>query len=238
MDVKELKFEHRRVCLYHLVSGPAPLIYSIDYHENGQLLLAAAQQLGVDGRFNLVTISGLDWNQELSPWPIETVVSKDDRFTGGADLLLTLLTSSIVPQVEKLLDEPPAWRCLAGYSMGGLFTLYSSHHTALFTRFMSASGSMWYPGWLEYAREHDFAGLVAGVYLSVGDKESTSRNAVLQTVGERTRQVAELYASRGVPVKFELNPGNHFKNPPLRVVKGIKWLLESSGSDQAKNTLS
>ena len=238
MDVKELKFEHRRVCLYHLVKGPAPLVYSIDYHENGQLLLAAAQQLGIDGRFNLVTISGLNWNQELSPWPIETVVSKDDRFTGGADDLLTLLTLSIVPQVEELLDGPPAWRCLAGYSMGGLFTLYSSHHTTLFTRFMSASGSMWYPGWLEYAREHDFAGLVAGVYLSVGDKESTSRNAVLQTVGERTRQVAELYASRGVPVKFELNPGNHFKNPPLRVVKGIKWLLESSGSDQAENTLS
>ncbi len=220
------------------MKGPDQLIYSIDYHENGQLLLVAAQQLGIDGRFNLVTISGLNWNQELSPWPIETVVSKDDRFTGGADDLLTLLTSSIVPQVEKLLDEPPAWRCLAGYSMGGLFTLYSSHHTALFTRFMSASGSMWYPGWLEYAREHDFAGLVAGVYLSVGDKESTSRNAVLQTVGERTRQVAELYASRGVPVKFELNPGNHFKNPPLRVVKGIKWLLESCGGDQAENTLS
>ena len=237
MDVKELKFKHRRVCLYHLVKGPAPLIYSIDYHENGQLLLAAAQQLGIDGRFNLVTVSGLNWNQELSPWPIETVVSKDDRFTGGADDLLTLLTLSIVPQVEELLDGPPAWRCLAGYSMGGLFTLYSSHHTALFTRFMSASGSMWYPGWLEYAREYDFAGLVAGVYLSVGDKESTSRNAVLQTVGERTRQVAELYASRGVPVKFELNPGNHFKNPPLRVVKGIKWLLESCGGDQAENTL-
>ena len=239
MDVKELKFEHRRVCLYHLVKDRAPLVYSIDYHENGQLLLAAAEQLGIDGKFNLVTISGLHWNQELSPWPIDTVVSKkDDGFTGGADDLLTLLTSSIVPQVESMLDEPPAWRCLAGYSMGGLFTVYSSHHSALFTRFLSASGSMWYPGWLEFAREHDFAGPVAGVYLSVGDKESTSRNAVLQTVGERTRQVAEVYASRGVPVKFELNPGNHFKNPPLRVVKGIKWLLESCGNDQAANTVS
>ena len=230
MNVQELRFGHRRVCLYHLVEGRTPLVYSIDYHENGQLLLAAAGQLGIGG-FNLVTISGLHWNQELSPWPIETVVSKDDRFTGGADELLALLTTEIVPQVEGLLDESPAWRCLAGYSMGGLFAAYSSHRNALFSRILSASGSMWYPGWLEYAREHDFAGPVAGVYLSVGDKESTSRNAVLQTVGERTRQVAELYALRGVPVKFELNPGNHFKNPPLRVVKGIKWLLESCGSD-------
>ncbi len=231
MDVRELTFEHRRVCLYHLVKGSAPLVYSVDYHENGQLLLAAAQQLGIDGRFNLVTISGLHWNQELSPWPIESVVSKDDRFTGGADGLLTLLTDEIVPQVERLLDEPPTWRCLAGYSMGGLFAVYSSHRSALFSRILSASGSMWYPGWLEYAREHDFAGPVSGVYLSVGDKESTSRNSVLQTVGERTRQVAELYATRGVAAKFELNPGNHFKNPPLRVVKGIKWLLESCDGD-------
>ena len=231
MDVQELTFGHRRVCLYRMVEGHAALVYSVDYHENGQLLLAAAEQLGVAGRFNLVTISGLQWNQELSPWPIETVVSKDDRFTGGADGLLALLTAEIVPQVERLLDEPPTWRCLAGYSMGGLFAVYSSHHTDLFTRILSASGSMWYPGWLDYARQHAFAGAVAGVYLSVGDKESTSRNAVLQTVGERTRQVAELFASRGVPVKFELNPGNHFKNPPLRVVKGIKWLLESCDSD-------
>ena len=231
MEMKELWFGHRRVCLYRLAQGSVPLVYSIDYHENGQLLIAAAEQLGIGG-FNLVTISGLHWNQELSPWPIETVVSKDDRFTGGADDLLALLTAEIVPQVEGLLDESPTWRCLAGYSMGGLFAAYSSHHSALFTRILSASGSMWYPGWLEYAGEHDFAGPVAGVYLSVGDKESTSRNAVLQTVGERTRQVAELYATRGVPVKFELNPGNHFKNPPMRVVKGIKWLLESCESDK------
>jgi hypothetical protein len=38
--------------------------------------------------------------------------------------------------------------------------------------------------------------------------------------------MADLMASRGIPSKFELNPGNHFKNPPLRVAKGLKWLLQ------------
>jgi hypothetical protein len=38
-------------------------------------------------------------------------------------------------------------------------------------------------------------------------------------------------ASRGIPSKFELNPGNHFKNPPLRVVKGIHWLLHNDNHD-------
>lgn len=226
MEIQELQFGHRRVCLYRLTAATAPLVYSIDYHENGQLLLDASRQIGCEG-FNLVTISGLHWNQELSPWPVETVVSRDDRFTGGAPQLLPLLVGDIVPQVEQLLGGEPQWRCLAGYSLAGLFAVWTAFHSDLFSRILSASGSMWYPGWLEYAREHEPLAALQGVYLSVGEQESTSRNAVLQTVGERTQQLATLLAERGVNATFELNPGNHFKNPPLRVVKGIKWLLEN-----------
>ena len=224
MEIHEVQFGHRRVCLYHLVNGPAPLVYSIDYHENGQLLLDACKQVGCSG-FNLVTISGLHWNQELSPWAVETVVSRDDNFAGEADQWLSLLTGEVVPQVERLLEAPPAWRMLAGYSLAGLFAVWTAFHSDLFIRILSASGSMWYPGWLEYVAEHQLVADVQGIYLSVGDKESTSRNAVLQTVGERTQAVAALMAERGIPSKFELNPGNHFKNPPLRVAKGIHWLL-------------
>ena len=224
MKIQELQFGHRRVCLYKLVEGTAPLVYSIDYHENGQLLLEACQQVGCEG-FNLVTISGLHWNQELSPWPVETVVSKNDNFAGEADQWLPVLTDEVLPQVERLLDAPPAWRMLAGYSLAGLFAVWTAFQTDLFTRILSASGSMWYPGWLEYAAEYQLVADVQGIYLSVGEQESTSRNTVLQTVGERTQAIAALMAERGIPSKFELNPGNHFKNPPLRVVKGIKWLL-------------
>ena len=227
MKIQELQFGHRRVCLYKLVDGLAPLVYSIDYHENGQLLLDACRQVDCSG-FNLVTISGLHWNQELSPWAVETVVSKDDDFAGEADQWLPVLIDEVVPQVERLLDAPPAWRLLAGYSLAGLFAVWTAFQTDLFSRILSASGSMWYPGWLEYAREHETVAPLQGVYLSVGDKESTSRNAVLQTVGECTQALASLLAERGVNVTFELNPGNHFKNPPLRVVKGIKWLLDNS----------
>ena len=227
MEVHELTFGHRRVCLYRLAQDGAPLVYSIDYHENGQLLIEASRQIGCEG-FNLVTVSGLHWNQELSPWAVETVVSKDDRFTGGAPELLPIFTDEIVPHVENLLDAPPAWRCLAGYSMAGLFAVWSTFQTEMFTRILSASGSMWYPGWLEYAQEHELAMTPRGVYLSVGEQESTARNTVLQTVGKRTWAIANLLAERGIPTKFELNPGNHFKNPPLRVVKGIKWLLENT----------
>ena len=227
MEIKELRFGHRRVCLYRLAEGSLPLVYSIDYHENGQLLLEACKQLDCNG-FNLVTISGLHWNQELSPWPVETVVSKDDNFAGEASQWLPVLTGEVVPRVEQLLDAAPAWRMLAGYSLAGLFAVWAAYQCGEFSRILSASGSMWYPGWLDYAREHEAAVTVQGLYLSVGDKESTSRNAVLHTVEQRTRELAQLMTHRGVPTMFELNPGNHFKNPPLRVAKGIRWLLENT----------
>lgn len=115
--------------------------------------------------------------------------------------------------------------------MAGLFAVWTAFQSDLFTRVLSASGSMWYPGWLENAQQHETVAPLQGVYLSVGDKESTSRNAVLQTVGERTQALADLLASRGVNVKFELNPGNHFKNPPLRVAKGIKWLMQQDNKN-------
>ena len=226
MEKEEMYFGHRRVCLYRLEEGSVPLFYSIDYHENGQLLLEACREVGCKG-FNLVTISGLHWNQELSPWPVETVVSRNDNFAGEAAQWLRLLTGEVVPRVEGLLANAPSWRLLAGYSLGGLFAVWAAHQTDLFSRILSASGSMWYPGWLEYAGSHELASAVAGVYLSVGEQESTSRNAVLQTVGERTRALSELLAGRGVHTKFEFNPGNHFKNPPLRVAKGMKWLLDN-----------
>ena len=170
MEVQELRFGHRRVCLYRLVQGSVPLVYSIDYHENGQLLLEACKQVDCGG-FNLVTISGLRWNQELSPWPVETVVSKDDNFAGEAGQWLPILTGEVVPQIERLLDAPPTWRCLAGYSLAGLFAVWTAFQTDLFSRILSASGSMWYPGWLEYAQKQELAGELAGAYFSVGAEE-------------------------------------------------------------------
>ena len=169
MEIQELQFGHRLVRLYKLVQGSAPLVYSSDYHENGQLLLEACEQVDCSG-FNLVTISGLHWNQELSPWPIETVVSKNDNFAGMADQWLPLFTGEVLPQVEQLLDAPPAWRCLAGYSLAGLFAVWTAYQCDLFTRILSASGSMWYPGWLEYAHEHQLAAPLQGAYLSVGEE--------------------------------------------------------------------
>ena len=202
MEVKELQFGHRRVCLYQLVEGPAPLVYSIDYHENGQLLLEACRQVGCSG-FNLVTISGLHWNQELSPWPVDTVVSKDDNFSGGAPQWLPLLTDEVVPQVERLLDASPTWRMLAGYSLAGLFALWAGYQTDFFEGIAAASPSIWFPGFVDYMRGNEMR--PRAVYLSLGDREERTRNPVMSQVGNAIRQGCDVLQAAGVECVLEWN---------------------------------
>ena len=48
------------------------------------------------------------------------------------------------------------------------------------------------------------------VYLSLGDRESKTRNPVMATVGDRTAKAESMFREMGSEVVFESNPGNHF----------------------------
>ena len=53
--------------------------------------------------YALVSIEGLDWNRDLSPWPHEKVFAGGEEFAGGAGEYLEMLTGQIVPAVEQTL---------------------------------------------------------------------------------------------------------------------------------------
>ena len=73
------------------------------------------------------------------------------------------------------------------------------------------------------------------IYLSLGDAEAKTRNPVLKTVQKNTEELAEYYRSLGMDVTYELNPGNHFRDPELRSAKGILAILrEPETVDQGK----
>ena len=48
----------------------------------------------------------------------------------------------------------------------------------------------------------------------------------MRDVLARTRDVEARLRSRNVDVTFELNPGNHFQDPDLRMAHGIRWILD------------
>ena len=214
----------------------APIVYLNGFNDTGAKVWEQCRHLGCPDH-TLVTISGLNWNDDPSPWPCDAIVSDSEPFAGKAPDYLKRLCDTIVPAAERTLDAPPVHRILAGYSLAGLFALWSSMQTDTFTQVASVSGSLWFPGLIDYAREHEDALNLDALYLSLGKKETRTPNRMMRHVQENTQQIQELARKHGIACTFEFNPGNHFSQPDWRCAKGIAWLLRhkpesNSAADQ------
>lgn len=202
----------------------APVIYLNTFSGEGEQIWQAAQAAGFPP-FTLVAVSDLDWNHDMAPWDSPPAFKNAQPCTGGADHYLELLTEEIVPSVEKELSEKPRWRGIAGYSLAGLFAVYAIYQTDLFSRVGSMSGSLWFPGIKDYIFSHQPQKQPDHMYFSLGDRESKTRNPVLQSVQQNTEEIRAFYQSKGINTVFELNPGNHYKQATQRTAAGIGWLL-------------
>ena len=178
-----------------------------------------------DVDFTFVSIGGLDWNRDMSPWASPPIYPKEEPFAGGADDYLRTLTDTIIPTIVQDNGLQPEYMMISGYSMAGLFAVYSAYRTDKFSRVVSASGSLWFPGFMDFVCENEMRGRPDSIYLSLGDKEAKTRNQLLCRVQENTERLAGLYSRRGIPTRFEMNPGNHFTEPGERMAKGIAYAL-------------
>lgn len=215
----------KQVYMYQNHEGRAPIIYLNVVEGDGSDVWEECRKLELPPVM-LAVISGLAWDEELSPWEAPPVF-REDRFTGGANGYLKELTSEIIPDVHKKLGDTPSWSGLAGYSLAGLFSVYAAYETDLFRGIVSASGSFWYPDFVEYMRAHSPGKQLSCAYFSLGNKERKVRNKTMTTVLENTKAAEEILEAQGVRTVFETNPGNHFTEPALRTAKGIAWLLKN-----------
>ena len=178
-----------------------------------------------DADFSLLEVSGMDWNRDLSPWEAPAVFKNDAPFGGKADDYLHELTEKVIPAAVSEMGSKPKSVFIAGYSLAGLFAVYSLYKTSVFSGAASASGSFWFPGFLEFVSSHELASKPSKVYLSLGDREAKTRNSVMSMVQDNTERLVNLYKAKGIDVVYELNSGNHFQDPAKRMAKGIARLL-------------
>ena len=178
----------------------------------------------------LVSISNLDWNNEMTPWYSKKINKYGEEFLGKADEYIRELTTEIIPRVEdyikKNLQKDITYYAIAGYSLGGLFAVYATYKTEIFKKVASASGSFWFPNFVEFIKENKMKSEIQSMYFSLGNKERKVRNQVLATVEEHTKAIENIYHSQGIKTIYEENEGNHFHEADLRMAKGIKWILE------------
>ena len=205
-------------------SESAPLVVMNSFGDEWKHVAEELEELEAPDHAFLA-VSGFEWNVDLSPWKAPAVFKGEPDFGGGADAYLEQLTNEIVPEAVRKHGIDPDAVYIAGYSMAGLFALYSLYKTGVFNGAASCSGSLWYPGFIDYVHANDFAGTPSKVYLSLGDREAKTRNPVMATVEDNAKAAATLYKGKGVDVVLEMNKGGHFDEPALRTAKGIAWLL-------------
>ena len=202
----------------------APLVVLNTFEGEGALVFDLVGSM-TDADFSLLEVSGMDWNRDLSPWEAPAVFKNDAQFGGKADDYLHELTEKVIPAAVSEMGSKPKSVFIAGYSLAGLFAVYSLYKTSVFSGAASASGSFWFPGFLEFVSSHELASKPSKVYLSLGDKEAKTRNSVMSMVQDNTERLVTLYKAKGIDVVYELNPGNHFQDPAKRMAKGIARLL-------------
>ncbi|MBP5405529.1 alpha/beta hydrolase [bacterium] len=213
----------RTVEIFSNTEGKAPLVILNTIRNEGEKIFGKCLESDCKN-FTLAAISGLNWNYDLSPWPTPAIRNNKYGF-GGADGYISELTASIIPGICAKLPEKPEYTAIAGYSLAGLFALYSAYRTDVFSRIASVSGSLWFPGFTEFVQSHDFEKQPEIIFLSLGESEAKTRDKILAPVRKNTEFLADFYKSCGIQTVFELNPGNHFNDTIGRTANGISKMI-------------
>ncbi len=201
---------------YGTPSAPIVLIQMVGDQDLASLekeFLSIRENTGADFRFLALKVE--NWNSDLSPWSAPAVYGKED-FGGGAAATLS--------EVQKYCTDLSKTYYIGGYSLAGLFALWAAYQVDLFKGVAAASPSIWFPGFVEYMKEHELRSRT--VYLSLGDKEEKTRNPLMATVGEKIREAQDLLKRQGRNCILEWNPGNHFKDADLRTAKAFCWVMK------------
>lgn len=228
---KELKIENKIIDIYFNENHKEniPVVILNTYGNEAKEVFDRCNKLQCKS-FILVSISNLDWDNDMTPWFAPKLNKYDKECLGKADDYLNILLEKVIPEVEEYinvkLNTNIKYYAIAGYSLGGLFAVYSTYKTNLFSRVASASGSFWYPKFVDYVKQNEISKTVEKIYFSLGNKESKVKNEVLSTVEENTKKLEQIYKLQGINTIYEENDGNHFKDADLRMAKGIKWILK------------
>ena len=225
MTAKQVQIGDRSCRIYGTDCAEYLLLQMADEHELKSMdneIAATAQ--GTAHPFPFAAVPVESWNDELSPWEAPAVWGKES-FGGDAADTLHFLTEQVIPTLKQRFALPENVRIiLGGYSLAGLFALWASTQTKLFYGVAAASPSVWFPGWMEFEQQRPIQ--TQRVYLSLGDKEERTKNAVMAAVGDNIRTLHSQLTERGADCILEWNSGGHFKDADLRTARAFRWVME------------
>lgn len=205
-------------CLVPEGTGPFPVVCLCGWRLEDRLAVLGESLPPVALLF--VTAEG---DRDFTPWPAPGI-REGERFLGEGEKYLRFLREAALPYGTRQFFFSSRWeeRAILGYSLGGLFALWAQRQGRLFQAAGSLSGSLWYPGWMDYLRGHP-PRKEESIYLSLGDREELGGPPLLRTVGDCTRQAYEFYRSLELDTVLEWNKGGHGKGVEGRWKKALAW---------------
>ena len=202
------------------------LIQPVDEHDI-EILDNEVEEIlkNTDKQFSLIAFKIEDWNSELSPWEAPPAFG-NKSFGSGATETLEFIESRLIPTVKEKynLDDDIKF-ILGGYSLAGLFSLWSAYKSDTFSGIAAASPSVWFNGWEEFMNNN--RPLSNTIYLSLGDTEEKTKNKVMSAVGDNIRKQEELLKNNNISTILEWNKGGHFSDSDSRVAKAFVWCIEN-----------
>jgi len=169
-----------------------------------------------------------DWNNELTPWEMPLLRGKGN-FGNEAGKTLVFIKEKLIPSLAEFINiqDKNVKYILGGYSLAGLFSLWSGYQEDIFDGIAGVSPSVWYKDWMKFVKNNEI--LAKNVYLSLGNLEEKTKHQVLSKIGDNIREYFEILRNYENVEKciLDWNEGNHFRDSDIRMGKGFVWLLEN-----------
>ena len=121
------------------------LIQPVDEHDIEVLDNEVAEiKKNTEKQFSLIAFKIEYWNNELSPWKAPPAFG-NKSFGSGSRETLEFIESRLIPTVKEKYDFSDDVKViLGGYSLAGLFSLWSAYKSNTFLGIAAASPSVWF----------------------------------------------------------------------------------------------
>lgn len=203
------------------------IIYILLPHRLPEEDLAAIEELSARFETNIIAISEMDWNTDLTPWKAPAV--KEGEFGGLANQFADRMKEDLFFNIENALQIRKAQRYLMGLSLAGLFTVWCAVKKSFFEGAAAISGSFWYDGFTDWLQKQEDLKCVR-YFISIGEKEKETKVRRFANIEEDTMKVVETLMAKGAEVTFEMTYGGH--NSPVipRIEKAVTSLLKDQAT--------
>lgn len=211
--------------------------YPVVYVQDGNRLLPVLENMfdiatgtiAENGREHIIVgVTPRNRLNDYTPWPAPALADGKPAFGGLGEQYLDFLAHDLKPYIDdayRTLPDPIN-TCILGVSLGGLISLYAIYKQVCFGCAVSISGSVWYPGLIDFMQNHAPCSTASRLLLLSGRIEGAGEPPPLCHTVPCVQRVQLILKQQlfdhDIPLIWD--NGDHMDNLHLRFKKALQWI--------------